>query len=314
MDRLEVRLFNRDAEGMLIERLSESGVVWAAEVVLNIPEYLTGALGAMDAWLGADQILPTGGMLPPCSLDELAELGNDARRMLKRHTQALQMRNSFGVGVFVGNFLMVLAEDDAEEAFGVQMSLRDALTTLGGVTLGPLDLKDTGDLPWAERMEGQLLDLRQRTELSRALIPIVRRHGFLVRRMALLTRRQMMNAQRSMFLAGLLAVGIELGDVVEEQKAMRKRRWREKGASNAKREAGVPEPSREARIEAAGPVGLFHRTDEELAQFLDEESIWEAVHEELEFRLRNNSLRRMLAHLERTKRKQPGKTEGIDGE
>jgi len=299
----------------LIERLSERGVVWAAEVVLNIPEYLTGALGVMDTWLGADQILPTGGMLPPCSLDELAELGKDARRMLKRHTQALQMRNSFGVGVFVGNFLMVLAEDDADEEFGVQMSLRDALTTLGGVTLGPLDLMDTGDLPWAERMEGQLLDLRQRTELGRALIPIVRRHGFLVRRMALLTRRQMTNAQRSMFLAGLMAVGLELRDLVEEWKGI-------SGGQPCAREdpegeLGAPlvsGPADEARMEVAGQMDLFFRTDEELARLMCDEALREPVREELEFRLRTNRLNRMLAHLKRTTRGEAAKGEGADGE
>ena len=314
MDRLERRLFNRDAAGMLIERLSDEGVRWASGVTKNMPEYLEEAFGGLDDWLEDDCVLPTGGMLPPCGLDELAQAPEEAMRILERHTQALALRNSFGVGIFVGNILMVLAEGGSDDGFGVRICLRDALKLLANSKLGPGDLESSDGMPWAERMEGHLMDSPERGRLGRALVPIVRGHGFLKGRSVVLGRRAMLNAQRSMFLAGLLAVGIELGDVVEEQKAMRKRRRREKGASNAKREAGVPEPSREARIEAAGPVGLFHRTDEELAQFLDEESLWEAVHEELEFRLRNNSLRRMLAHLERTKRKQPRKTEGIDGE
>ena len=56
-----------------------------------------------------------------------------------------------------------------------------------------------------------------------------------------------------------------------------------------------------------GQKALFHRTDEELEPLLGDDSMRDQVAEELEFRLRNNRLNRMLAHLRRISR---GESEG----
>ena len=60
-----------------------------------------------------------------------------------------------------------------------------------------------------------------------------------------------------------------------------------------------------------GQKALFHRTDEELEPLLGDDSMRDQVAEELEFRLRNNRLNRMLAHLRRISRGE-GEVSGDD--
>ncbi len=124
-----------------------------------------------------------------------------------------------------------------------------------------------------------------------ALRPIVQRHGFLRTPDLVLSGFRLRCAKRSMFLAGLMAAGLEPGSLLREQSE----------ASPA--QEGLSDPmERRPRSHSEGQKDLFHRTDEELEPLLREESMRDEVTEELEFRLRNNRLSRMLAHLRRISR------------
>jgi hypothetical protein len=91
-----------------------------------------------------------------------------------------------------------------------------------------------------------------------------------------------------MFLAGLMAAGLKPGVLLQAGPE-----------SSTGQESSPPRTERCPRSHPERPLDLFHRTDEELEPLLREESMREEVTEELEFRLRNNRLSRMLAHLRR---------------
>jgi len=315
MERLEQRLFNRDSEGMLVERLSKAHVRLAVWAVMNPPECLVEVTDVMDAWLDDEFVLPTGHFCRPLSLDEFSpELRANAQRAGERRTQAIQLRNSYGMGVFVGGLLAVLAETSAEVGVEIEVSLKPALAVLGSSSLLPDDLEDSGERPWAERMQWHLSDLARRVPLMGALKPIVRRHGFMDSRHTLLTSRRMMYAQRSMFLAGLMSAGLDP-----------KTLFLEVVSSPGPRKRRDEQASRESRVDLMSSLDLFRRTDEELESLVCEELeslmgaearmiCWKEVVEELEFRLRNNRLSRMLAHLKRISRDEREREDTVDEE
>jgi hypothetical protein len=292
VDKLEQRLFNRDAEGMLLERLGKEEVRWAAKSALRPPEMVKAALETMDCWLDDDLVLPTGPCIPPFSPDEAPEgFGLGDFRRFARKTQALQLFNSFGVGVFVGVLYTVIGEAGCEEGVNAEISLAPVLGLLGTSLFGPEDLEDSGDSPWATRLERHVSQLKRRLPLNHVLRPIADRHGFLRGRSALLPSRRLRYAQRSMFLAGLVAAGLE-------PKELLKARGPRPG-SFGKRHELQKETGEGA---SKGPSDLFFLTDEELERTLREGPIRRDLREELEFRLRNNRLSRMLAHLRRISR------------
>jgi len=292
VERLEVRLFNRDAEGMLVERLGDEEVRWAANAVLRPFALVKDALEGVDCWLDEELVLPTGPCIPPFSPDDVPDnIEVEDLRKFARQTQSIQLRNSFGVGVFAGVIYAEFGAAAEREGVQFEMGLKPALGLIASSLLSPEDLNDCGDPPWAVRLERQLSQLRCRVPLMGALRPIVQRHGFLKHPTALLPSRRLRYAQRSMFLAGLIASGLEAGALLHER---------------------APGPLRRKRLDerlkkdtqegSERLLDLFHKTDEELEPLLGEASLRDQVAEELEFRLRNNRLSRMLAHLRRISR------------
>ena len=313
MDRLEQRLFNRDAEGMLAERLGEEEVYWAADASLCPSAPVRAAFPAMDCWLGNENTLPSGPCMPSFPPHEApADFGISDLKEFMRKTQVLELFNSFGVGVFVAGLHTAIAEVACEGAEEPQLNLQSFLELLSTsptfrlsnrstreealrarASLDPEDLEDNRGNPWARRMERNIRQVRKRTGLNDALRPLHELYCFGWRRGPLLPSRQFRAGKRGMFLAGMMAAGLEPQGLLQAETAS----------------PACPEGHRRTSGEAEGqpqegPQGIFFLSDNELERCLPEASIRADVEEELEFRLRNNRLSRMLAHLKRISRGQ----------
>ncbi len=292
---LEVRLFNRDAEGMLVERLGADEVRWAVESVINPSSIVSAAFDSIDRWTEKDLVLPTGPDLsdvPPEGSSE--EFSVEDLKRCARLSQAIMLRNSFGLGLFKGMFYAVTCEvGSGGYRFDFEISLSFVLELLSSSTLSPDHLTISGTKPWTVCMERHISQLVRsgRVPIMDALRPIVQRHGFLRSPNAVLSKRRLRNAKRSMFLAGLMAAGVKPGSLLQEN------------SEAPPAQEGPSAPSeRGPRGHMEGQKALFHRTDEELEPLLGDDSMRDQVAEELEFRLRNNRLSRMLAHLKRISR------------
>lgn len=292
VDRLEQRIFNLDAEGMLIERLGERELEWVIKAGLRPPRAVRDVLDCVDSWLDEEHTIPTGPCVPPFDPQEAPEgFSFEDLKRYARMTQVLQLFNSFGVGVFVGGVHVLLAEAAQAEGEKCEVSLGSVLELFGTTALGPDDFADSGELSWSCRMEAHIRAVRRRTGLGDALRPIPEGHGFLKRRGTVLSSRRLQGASRSMFLAGLIAAGLELGRLLEGE-----RRQAAPSQQRGKRQRGSMKTGQKA------PTELFYMSDQELEGLLHEDSMRADVEEELEFRLRNNRLSRMLASLKRISR------------
>ena len=64
LEHLERRLFNRDAEEMLVDRLGADEIRWAVESVRRKPPLVRAAFDSVDCWTDQELVLPTGPCLP----------------------------------------------------------------------------------------------------------------------------------------------------------------------------------------------------------------------------------------------------------
>lgn len=285
---LERRLFNPDAEGMLVDRLGADEVRWAVETVRRKTPIVGAAFESVDRWTDQELVLPTGPCLPSLPPEDSSEeLSAEDLKRCVRMTQVVQLRNSFGIGVFVGVIYAVITESGSDDPLDSEISLQRVLELFASSPLTPDDLEDSGERPWTVCLQRHIRQLRGRIPIMRTLRPIVERHGFMQTPEVVFSGWRLRYAKRSMFLAGLMASGLEPGSLLKAG-----------SEAPAAREGRVHRPQR-------GPdaaLDLFHRTDEELEPLLGDESMRDQVAEELEFRLRNNRLSRMLAHLRRISR------------
>ena len=292
LEHLERRLLNRDAEEMLVDRLGVDEICWAVEAVRRKPPIVKAALDAVDHWTDQELVLPTGPYLPSLPPEDSSEgFSVEDLKRCARQTQAIQLRNSFGMGVFVGVLYAVIGESSNEESPEFEVSLTHVLELFASSPLTPEDLEDSGARPWAVCLERHISQLRGRVPIMQALRPIVQRHGFLRTPDLVLSGFRLRCAKRSMFLAGLMAAGIKPGELLQARPQ-----------TPTDQESITLRAERRPRSHSEGPLDLFHRTDEELEPLLREASMRDEVTEELEFRLRNNRLSRMLAHLKRISR------------
>ena len=191
VDRLEQRIFNLDAEGMLIERLGKRELEWAVKAVRRPPRAIRDVLEYVDSWLDEEHTMPTGPCVPPFDPQEApAGFSFEDLKAYARMTQVLQLFNSFGVGVFVGGVHLLLAEAAQAEGEEREVSLTSVLELFGTTALGPDDFVDSGELSWSRRMEAHIRAVRRRTRLGDALWPIGEGHGFL-KRPAVSSRRRL---------------------------------------------------------------------------------------------------------------------------
>ncbi|MDE0892457.1 MAG: hypothetical protein OSB14_09765 [Planctomycetota bacterium] len=285
LKQLERRLFNLDSEGLLFERLDERGIEWAMKTGgggwamktgETQPDGLKPLRNDLDRWLTRDFVLPDGSFAPKFRRGRYREGENEAWRYWRRWDQICQMRNSFGMGVFVGAGLFSLVEhaheqEHGQQAYALEVSVESALELLPGSSFSP-DLIESSSELWPKRMQDLLSDVWTRTSIGLVLSPIPRMHGFFGAESASLTPPRLNSAKRCLMLAGLISSGLEL----------------------------PPEQEEDVQLERSGDVNLINLSDEALENLLGQAHLRESIQEELRYRLRNNRLGRMLAHLERT--------------
>lgn len=292
LEHLERRLLNRDAEEMLVDRLGVDELRWAVDAVRRKPPIVKEAIETVDHWTDQELVLPTGPFLPSLPPEDSSEgFSVEDLKRCARQTQAIQLRNSFGMGVFVGVLYAVIGESGSKESAEFEVSLSHVLELFASSPLSPEDLEDSGSRPWAVCLERHIAQLRGRIPIMQALRPIVKRHGFLRTPDLVLSGFRLRCAKRSMFLAGLIAAGLRPGVLLQAEPE-----------TSTDQESSPPRAEMCPKSHSETSMDLFHRTDEELEPLLREETMRDEVTEELEFRLRNNRLSRMLAHLRRISR------------
>lgn len=273
---LERRLFNRDSEELLLERLGEREIEWVMKIGATQPDWLKPLRDDLDQWLTRDLVLPNGSFVNKPRIAPYSEDEDEDRRHWRRWDQSCHMRNSFGMGVFVGAGLFNLVElayeqEHGQQAYAHEVSVEFALELLKGSLFSPR-LIDRSSKPWPEIMQELLNDVWMRTPISAVLAPIPGRHGFFRPGSPPLTPDKLDSAKHCLMLAGLISSGLEL----------------------------PPEKERGVQLERSGDVDLFNLSDEALENLLGQVHLRESIQEELRYRLRSNRLGRMLAHLERT--------------
>lgn len=277
LKQLERRLFNRDSEELLLERLGEREMEWVMKTGVTQPDWLKPFRSILDQWLTRDLVLPSGSFVTnKARRVSLSKDLDENLRLLRRWDQSFHMRNSFGMGVFVGAGLFNLVElgheqEYAQQGYAPELSVESALELLEESLFSP-NLIDSSSMPWPERMQKLLTDVWTRTPLSVVLAPIPKRHGFFKSESPPMTPEKLDSAKRCLMLAGLISSGLELPP---------------------EREEGV-------QLERSGDVDLINLSDDELEALLGQVHLRESIQEELRYRLRSNRLGRMLAHLERT--------------
>ena len=283
---LECRLFNRDSEGLLADRLGEREKAWVHESATQPPAWLMQVTGVLNDWIIPELISPEG----PCE-DSEGFRGHhwteEEKMRMRRIDEEFQIRNSFGVGLFVGAILqrmLIQAGEATDESkvFGPNFSLLDAAFALQTSSLSPSDLTDAGAKSWVETLHAWLFLARNRLSFNEVFSPIIRRGERSERGHKRLSYRHLRRARRSMLLAGLISSGFSLPD-----------------EGSVTKDAELHEEP-VARLDEDGAMELYHRSDEELEALLGEMHLRESIQEELRFRLRSSRLSRMLAHLERS--------------
>ena len=286
LEQLERRLFNRDSEELLLERLGEREMEWVMKTGMTQPDWLRPLRDDLDQWLTLDLVLPSGSFANKPQIAPYSEDEGENRRHWRRCDQSYHMRNSFGMGVFVGAGLFNLLElayeqEHGQQAYALEISVKSALELLKESPFSPRLLKgslcssrfmDGPSRPWPKRVQELLSDVWMRTPLSVVLAPIPKRYGFFRSESPPLTPQKLDSAKHCMMLAGLISSGLEL----------------------------PPEEERDVQPERSGDVDLFNLSDEALEDLLGQAHLRESIQEELRFRLRSSRLSRMLAHLERT--------------
>ena len=276
LEQLERRLFNRDSEELLLERLGEREMEWVMKTGATQPDWLNPFRDELDQWLTQDLVLPSGPFANKPQIAPYSEDEDENRRHWRRCDQSYHMRNSFGMGVFVGAGIFSLLElayeqEHGQQAYVLEINVKSALELLKESPFSPRVI-DGPSRPWPKRMQELLGDVWTRTPLNVVLAPIPRGYGFFRSNSPPLTPQKLDSAKRCMMLAGLISSGLEL----------------------------PPEEERDVQPERSGDVDLFNLSDEALEDLLGQAHLRESIQEELRYRLRTSRLGRMLAHLERT--------------
>ena len=287
---LKRRFFNKDAESLLLERLGDRGVEWAMSVNEARPGWLENVSGALDQWLVDDLVLP-GGKRSYSSLEEASNSGGELERHMRRTHQFTGMKNSFGMGLVLGAGLYremeAIREPTMMEPFFLQVQIEEAVGLLEREDFSESLMRMSLVSGFAKLVEELITNYWRSNPLSYHLAPIARSHGFFKYGYPPMSEERLISAKRCMLLAGLIASGLQITELEEEEGSREEEQGPlcEEGQSSA----------------AGGSVGVdLHKlSDEALESLMDQVHLRESIHEELMYRLRSNRLGRMLTYLER---------------
>jgi hypothetical protein len=285
MQELEIRLFNRDSESLMIERLGSLERRWAHAGATRPCDYIAAVAGVLDSWLIPDLVLPDGPLEKHESV-RVHEWTEEERQRMRLMDDKKQLLNSFGLGVFLGASLhraLVFFGEAGKDSqiFGCDFSLLDAVYALEKAPLTPADLTCDDIDPWFRKLQRWMILARPRLGLDDVFASIVSPAGAAEGGLKRLSYRELRRARRSMLLAGLISSGFSLPN----QELC--------DSSSELLDEVEPDDVEECVID------LFNLSDQELEAMLGEMHLRESIKEELRFRLRSSRLSRMLAHLER---------------
>ena len=289
---LKRRFFNKDAEGLLLERLGEREVEWVMGTTKAEPDYLSAVGDKLDQWLVDELVQPCGS----CDFRRRTnESGSDdeTRRQCMRFDQFTQMRNSFGMGLVLGAGLYREVEGANERESGdgpyfIHTPIESALGLLKEERVGNYLLEMSLVKGFARLVEDLIWEYWRSNPLGFHLAPIAHGHGFFRYGLPPISEENLVSAKRCMMLAGLISSGLQIPEGGDES-----------DSAEMSEEALTVDELCEP-VSGIADVDLYSLSDEALEPLLDKVHLREPIQEELRYRLRSNRLGRMLAHLERT--------------